>query len=157
MQAGRGVVVGGKVTPRGRQSAKLFLQSSELGLPQPLTHRRVCPPPHLVPGGGAHSLAREGVGESQVRRGDIHCGTLRNIYFVRYTKDSFALSTFTAYTLHPFQPSSFHQLIYAKRQMLIIGDYSLHFFTLVGKGGGGRRDRRGHSVQGGVNRSKFFM
>jgi hypothetical protein len=27
-----------------QQSAKLFLQSSELGLPQPLTRRRVCPP-----------------------------------------------------------------------------------------------------------------
>jgi hypothetical protein len=27
-------------------------------------------------GGGTHSLAREGLGESQFRRGDIHCGTL---------------------------------------------------------------------------------
>jgi hypothetical protein len=26
--------------------------------------------------GGAHSLAREGLGESEFRRGDIHCGTL---------------------------------------------------------------------------------
>ncbi len=34
------------------------------------------PPPPLVPGGGAHSLAREGVGESQVRREDIYCGSL---------------------------------------------------------------------------------
>jgi hypothetical protein len=33
-------------------------------------------PPHLVPGGGAHSLAREGMGESQFRLGDRHCGTL---------------------------------------------------------------------------------
>jgi hypothetical protein len=49
---------------QSRQNAKLFLQSSELGLPQPLTRRRVCPTPPLVPGGGAHSLAREGVGES---------------------------------------------------------------------------------------------
>ncbi len=54
-----------------RQSAKLFLQSSELGLPQPLK-----PPPLLVPGGGAHTLAKEGVREYQFRRGDIHCGTL---------------------------------------------------------------------------------
>jgi hypothetical protein len=53
----------------------LFLQSSELGLPQPLTRRRVCPPP-FGSGGGAHSLAREGVGESQFQRGDIPCGTL---------------------------------------------------------------------------------
>ncbi len=27
-------------------------------------------------GGGTHSLAREGLGESQFRRGGIHCGTL---------------------------------------------------------------------------------
>ncbi len=33
-----------------------------------------CVPPLL--GGGANSLAREGLGESQFRRGDIHCGTL---------------------------------------------------------------------------------
>ncbi len=34
------------------------------------------PPPPLVPGGGAYSLTRERVGDSQFRRGDIHCGTL---------------------------------------------------------------------------------
>jgi hypothetical protein len=34
------------------------------------------PPPPPVLGGGAHSLAREGLRESQFRRGDIHCGTL---------------------------------------------------------------------------------
>jgi hypothetical protein len=56
--------------PQRMQSAEL----SELELPQPLTRRRVCPSPVL--GGGAHSLAREGLGESQFRRGDIHCGTL---------------------------------------------------------------------------------
>ncbi len=46
------------------------------------------PTPHLqasglppVLGGGAHSLAREGLGESQFRRGDTHCGTL---YVYRY-------------------------------------------------------------------------
>jgi hypothetical protein len=57
------------------QSANLFLRSPESGLPQPLTRRWVCPP-LLVQGGGAHSLAREGVGEFQFRRRDIHCGTL---------------------------------------------------------------------------------
>jgi hypothetical protein len=59
---------------QSRQSAKLFVQSSELGLPNP--QARVPPPPHPpVLGGGAHSLARDGLGESQLRRGDIHCGT----------------------------------------------------------------------------------
>jgi hypothetical protein len=62
-----------KAQAQSRQSAKLFLQSSELGLPQPLTRRLVRPP---GTGGGAHSLAREGMGESQFRRRDIHCGTL---------------------------------------------------------------------------------
>ncbi len=42
--------------------AELFHQSSELWLPHPLSRRRVCPPP-FSPGGGAHSLAREGLGE----------------------------------------------------------------------------------------------
>jgi hypothetical protein len=37
---------------------------------------RECAPHTFVPGGGAHSLARKGVGESQFQRGDIHCGTL---------------------------------------------------------------------------------
>ncbi len=59
----------------GMQSAKPFLQSLELGLPQPLTRTRVSPPPGSG-GRGTHLLAREGVGESQFRRGDIHCGTL---------------------------------------------------------------------------------
>jgi hypothetical protein len=35
-----------------------------------------CAPPPPVLGGRAHWLAREGLGESQFRRGDIHCGTL---------------------------------------------------------------------------------
>ncbi len=47
-----------RLTAQSRQSAKLFLQSLELGLPQPLTSRRVCPPP-FGSGGGAHSLAGE--------------------------------------------------------------------------------------------------
>ncbi len=43
------------------QSARLFLQSSELGLPRPLNRRRVCPPLlWLGGGGGAHSPAGEG-------------------------------------------------------------------------------------------------
>jgi hypothetical protein len=46
---------------QSRQRAKLLLQSSELGLPQPLAHRRGSPP--LFWGGGACTLAGErGVG-----------------------------------------------------------------------------------------------
>jgi hypothetical protein len=41
--------------------------------PDPSTAGECAP---LVLGGGAHSLAREGLGESQFRRGDIHCDTL---------------------------------------------------------------------------------
>ncbi len=48
--------------PQRRQSAKLFLQSSELGLPNPSPAGECAYPPPLVPGGGSHSLAREGVG-----------------------------------------------------------------------------------------------
>jgi hypothetical protein len=67
--------------PQSRQSAKRFLKSSELGLPQPLTCRRVCPPPYGL--GGGHICWREkGLGESQFRREDIHCGTLYILYFV---------------------------------------------------------------------------
>jgi hypothetical protein len=65
--------------PQSGQSAKLFLQSSELGLSQPLTRSRVCPHPPGS-GGGAHSLARERLGESQFRRGDIHCGGGGTLY-----------------------------------------------------------------------------
>ncbi len=59
--------------PQSRQSDKFFFQSSELGLPQPLARRRVCPPPPPPVLGG---LAREGAGESKFRRGDIHFGTI---------------------------------------------------------------------------------
>jgi hypothetical protein len=61
------------------KSAKLFLQSSELGLPNPLTRRRVCAPPPFgfFFGGGAHSLAGEE--GTQFGREDTHCGTI-NIY-----------------------------------------------------------------------------
>jgi hypothetical protein len=43
------------------QSGKLFLQSSELGLPQPLTRRQVCPPP-FGSGGGTLACGRGGWG-----------------------------------------------------------------------------------------------
>jgi hypothetical protein len=47
-----------------------FLQSLELGLPNP-SPAGECAPLPLVPWGGAHTLAREGVGEFQFQRGDI--------------------------------------------------------------------------------------
>ncbi len=68
------------LVPQSRQSAKLFLQSSEWGLPHPLTRKQVCPPPFGSGGGGAHSLGDEGVEEYKFRRGNIHCGTLLYIY-----------------------------------------------------------------------------
>ncbi len=54
---------------------RLFLQSSELGLPHPLTPWRVCPLP-LWFRGGTHSLGREGVGGSQFGRRNWRYGTL---------------------------------------------------------------------------------
>ncbi len=46
---------------QSRQSAKLFLQSSKFGLPQPLTRRRVCPPPFGSGGRGTLAGERGGV------------------------------------------------------------------------------------------------
>jgi hypothetical protein len=47
---------------QSRQSSRLFLQSSELGLPRPLNRRSVSPPPLVRGGGGgAHFPAGEGV------------------------------------------------------------------------------------------------
>jgi hypothetical protein len=54
-----------KTTEYSRQSAWLFLQSSELGSPTPLTDRRECPALFDSGGGGgrgAHLLAGEGLG-----------------------------------------------------------------------------------------------
>jgi hypothetical protein len=66
-----------------RQSAKLSLQSSVLGLPHPLTRRRVCLPP-LIRWEG-HTLLREKRwGTTQFQRGDRHCGILVYMYFVVY-------------------------------------------------------------------------
>ncbi len=67
---------------QGRQSAELFLQSLELGRPHAPTTASQCALPPVVQGGGAHSLAGEGVGGSQFRLGDTHCGTLCIMKFV---------------------------------------------------------------------------
>jgi hypothetical protein len=60
---------------QSRQSARLFLQSSELGPPPPLPQASVSHP-HLVP--GKHSLAGEGVGWGRGHNSDegTDCGTL---------------------------------------------------------------------------------
>jgi hypothetical protein len=47
---------------QSRQMAKLFLQSSELGLSHPLTYRRVGPPPFGSGGGGHTRLRKRGWG-----------------------------------------------------------------------------------------------
>jgi hypothetical protein len=69
--------------PQGRQSVKLFSCRLIWDSPNPSPAGECASPPPLVLGVGAHSLAREGVGESQFRRGDISCGTLHMYtYFV---------------------------------------------------------------------------
>jgi hypothetical protein len=65
--------------PQSRQRAKLFLQSSELGLPQPLTSRRVCPPPSGS-GGRCTLTGERGVGRVPIPTRGIHCGTLQASY-----------------------------------------------------------------------------
>jgi hypothetical protein len=67
---------------QSRQSAKLFLQSSELELQHLLSRRRVAPPPHptLLSGGEGTTVAGEGLGESQFRRGDIQYTVVLYIY-----------------------------------------------------------------------------
>jgi hypothetical protein len=72
---GSGSGSGSGSVPQSRQSAKLFLQSLELGFPTPLAAGECASPP-LGPGGRVHSLAAKGVGEFQFRRGDIYCGAL---------------------------------------------------------------------------------
>ncbi len=43
------------------------------------------PPSHpLVRRGRAHSLVGEGLGESQLRRGDIHCGTHKVLIYIEH-------------------------------------------------------------------------
>ncbi len=70
-----------------RQSAKLVVQFSELGPPPPPPPPAgECAPLPPVLGGGAHSLAREGLGESQFRRGTYTVVLFVYMYFVVYRK-----------------------------------------------------------------------
>jgi hypothetical protein len=74
--------------PQGRQSAKLYLQSSEWGLPQPLTRRQECPPPPRFGSGGRGTLAGErGGGRVPIpTRGHMYTEILYIfMYFVLHT------------------------------------------------------------------------
>ncbi len=58
---------------QSRQSVNLFLQSWNWDSPNPSPAGESAHPPGS---GGRGTLVREGLGESQFRRGDIHCGTV---------------------------------------------------------------------------------
>jgi hypothetical protein len=64
-----------------RKSTTVYVPSSELGLSQPpLTRQRLCPSPQNRRGGGAHSPAGEGLGESQFRRLEKKLSTLPTLW-----------------------------------------------------------------------------
>jgi hypothetical protein len=69
---------------QSRQSARLSLQSSLLGLHHPSPADECVTPPPPCSRVGTHSLAGEGAGGSQFERGDRHCVTLGIyvLYFV---------------------------------------------------------------------------
>jgi hypothetical protein len=54
---------------------RFFSSRRNWNSPTPLAAGECAPPP-FGPGGREHSLAGEGLGEPQFRRGDIHCGAL---------------------------------------------------------------------------------
>ncbi len=58
------------------KSTTVYVPSSELGLSHPLSRQRVCPSPRNQRGGGAHSCAGEGLGESQFQRLEKKFSTL---------------------------------------------------------------------------------
>jgi hypothetical protein len=64
------------LNPQSRQSADLFLQSSELGLPHPLTGRQCAPPPALIPGGEGTLAYRRGGERVPIPTRGHTCGTL---------------------------------------------------------------------------------
>jgi hypothetical protein len=78
------------VYPQSRQSARLFLLSSELGPPQPSHPQVSVSPSPLVPGGETHSLAGEGVGGVPIRtRGQtLWYTTRRYTVYGRFTVQS---------------------------------------------------------------------
>ncbi len=67
--------------PQSRQSARLFLQSSNWGLSSPApSPAGECVPPDFGGGGGGVLTCLQERGGSQFRRGDRHCGTLCTVY-----------------------------------------------------------------------------
>ncbi len=84
--------------PQSRHNAKLFLQSSELGLPQPLTAGE-CSPPLLVPGGRGTLAGKRGGGRVPIpTRGHtpyVLCGVLPTLMYRKkaHAKKSFCWSS----------------------------------------------------------------
>ncbi len=67
-------LIGHGLTHKVGRVLSLFSNRRNCDCPTPLAEASV--PPTLCCGGRAHSLAGKGLGESQFRRGDIHCGVL---------------------------------------------------------------------------------
>jgi hypothetical protein len=63
------------------KSTTLYVPSSELELSQPLSLASKCAPPPRT-GGGAHSPAGEGLGESQFRRLEKKLSTLPTLWLL---------------------------------------------------------------------------
>ncbi len=71
--------------PQSRQSAEGFLQSSELGLPQPLTRRQICPPPLWYRGEGTLAGERGGWKCPNSDEGTYTVVLCLYVYFVNHT------------------------------------------------------------------------
>jgi hypothetical protein len=78
-----------------------FSRVVRIGTP-PTPHPQASVPPQVL-GGRVHSLAREGLGESQFRRGVIHCGTILFIFTYFVVSSNTPLPP-------PVPPLSLHQL-----------------------------------------------
>jgi hypothetical protein len=76
-----------------------------------------CAPP---PRGGAHSLAREGLGESQFRRGDIHCGTLYIYVLCAYSTCWRTLGKLLTWRGTLFTRNMSRELVYKTRARALI-------------------------------------
>ncbi len=111
---------------QSRQSAKLFLKSTELGLHQPLTRRQVCPP-LLVPGGGACTRWRERGWESP--NSDEWTYTVVLCKYTYFVTQRILAPIQRIHSNTPTPASlplcSFRQLKYTQRQIARTQDYFL--------------------------------